>query len=265
MITEMRLGWRAPAGTPLQSGRMSAPRPPRDRRRPPRDRQRGNSLLLALIVLSALAALGSLTVVSTQSSLKTTTNDRSQSIAMYAAESGAAVAMNFLRSHFDPDTVNPYSDWSAYLKRNNANVVSVPTTDIPSNDVLPGQPNNLFSADQHAWFDIQFYNNRNDPLFLAPDGQCDGDGRLIIRTTGHGPQGSIAIIEWEVQRADYTVGWGLGPGLGSDGFLVPPGPLPPPPLFGFPPPATAHGWGYFMGAPPTVPGMVLIGWHIVSL
>ena len=235
---------------------MSAPRPPRDRRRPPRDRQRGNSLLLALIVMSALATLGSLTVVSTQSSLKTSTNDRSQTIAMYAAESGAAVAMNFLRSHFNPATTNQFSDWSAYLKQSNNNVVSVPTTDIPSNDVLPGLPNNLFSADQHAWFDIQFYNNRNDPLFGAPDGQCDGDGRLIIRTTGHGPQGSVAIIEWEVQRTDYTRGWPGGPPLPA-GFPVQ---VPTPGL-----PVVAFPWDGFTGALPTTEGVVLVGWHIVSL
>jgi hypothetical protein len=239
---------------------MSVLRPPRDRLRPPRDRQRGNSLLLALIVMSALATLGSLTVVSTQSSLKTSTNDRSQAIAMYAAESGAAVAMVFLRNHFDPNTTNPYSDWSAYLKQSNVNVVSVPATDIPSNDVLPGLPNNLFSPDQHAWFDIQFYNNRNDPLFNAPSTQCDGDGRLIIRTTGHGPQGSVAIVEWEVQRTDYTRGWTVTfpQTLGPDGFVTPAGVLPPVP------PAPAFPWGFAGGMVTTDP-VVLVGWHIVSL
>src|SRR5437762_1816408 len=74
--------------------------------RKPRDRQRGNSLVLALIVMSALATLGSLTVVSVQSSLKTSTNDRSQTIALYAAESGAAYAMDFLRAK---------GDWTPYL------------------------------------------------------------------------------------------------------------------------------------------------------
>jgi hypothetical protein len=249
VIAQMRMEWRAPGGTPLQSDRMSAPRPPRDR-------QRGNSLLLALIVMSALATLGSLTVVSTQSSLKTTTNDRSQAIAMYAAESGAAVAMNFLRNHFTSTPGTQYSSWSAYLKRGNLNVVSVPTTDIPSNDVLPGLPNNLFDADQNAWFDIQFYNNRNDPLFAAPDAQCDGDGRLIIRTTGHGPQGSIAILEWEVQRTDYTRGWPGGPPL-PNGFPVQPT-TPGLPVVAFP-------WDTFAGAPPLTEGVVLVGWHIVSL
>lgn len=245
-----------PGRTPLHCARMFAPRPPRDR-------ERGNSLLLALIVMSALATLGSLTVVSTQSNLKTATNNRAQTIALYAAESGAAVAMDFLRNHFDPATPNAYSDWSAYLMQGNQNVVPVSTANIPSNDALPGSPNNLFSPDQNAWFDIQLYNNRNDPLFNANNGQCDGDGRLIIRVTGRGPQGSVAIVEWEVQRTDYTRGWlapwGIYPpgSFGPDGFLVAPaGTLPPaPPVF--------PGWNNF--TPPVAPGMVLIGWHIVSL
>ena len=222
--------------------------------RPPRNRERGNSLLLALIVMSALATLGSLTVVSTQSNLKTSTNNRAQTIALYAAESGAAVAMNFLRNHFDPATPNAYSDWSAYLVRSNLNVASMSTADVPSNDALPGTPNNLFSPDQNAWFDIQLYNNRNDPLFNANTGQCDGDGRLTIRSTGHGPQGSVAIVEWEIQRVDYTLGWPGGPGPPAP----PPFPVQAPPLF--------PGWNGFIQPPfDATKGVVLIGWHIVSL
>src|SRR4051812_41556730 len=108
----------------------------------PRDRQRGNSLLLALIVMSALAALGSLTVVSVQSSLKASTNDRSQAIAMYAAESGAALAVVFLRYHFDPA-----AGWSAYVKQNKnpATVVPLGAPDLLSSGAQPGAPNNPFS------------------------------------------------------------------------------------------------------------------------
>lgn len=234
-------------------------RPPRA----PRDRQRGNSLLLALIVMSALATLGSLTVVSTQSSLKTSTNNRAQTIAMYAAESGAAVAMEFLRHHFDPNTANTFSDWSAYLTQSNANVGLVPTSDIPSNGVRPGDPsgNNLFSADQNAWYEIQLYNNRNDPKFNDAPGQCDGDGRLIIRSTGHGPQGSVAIIEWEVQRTDYTRGW-QGPPLATP----PPDPFAPAAAAALvAPPFGAPNFWWFAGAMTQTDGVVLVGYHVVSL
>ncbi len=146
--------------------------------RRPRARQRGNSLLLALIVMSVLATLGALTVVSVQSSLKTSTNDRSETIARYAAESGAAVAMDFLRT-------NVAVDWNSYITTPPA---------FPSNGALPGAPGNLFSPDQNAWFSVEILNNHNDPNYPS-----ESDKQVIIRSTGHGPQSSVAIIEWEVR------------------------------------------------------------------
>jgi hypothetical protein len=148
----------------------------------PRDCQRGNSLLLALIVMSSLATLGSLTVVSVQSSLKASTNDRSQTVAMYAAESGGAFAMEFLRArHTD--------DWNPYF------AAPLPCA---GNGVLPGILGNPFSPDLNAWYEVEIVNNRNDPGPLPGD----NDKQVIIRSTGHGPQGSLAIIEWEVQWVD---------------------------------------------------------------
>ena len=227
----------------------------------PRDSQRGNSLLLALIVMSALAALGSLTVVSTQSSLKTTTNDRAQSIALYAAESGAAVAMDFLHRHFETAPVAPAKPgWSAYIVANNTNVASVSTALIPTNGQPPGA--NPFGLDQQAWYDIQLYNNRNDPGYATGD---DRDGRLIIRSTGHGPQGSLAILEWEVQRVGYFYAKTTAPPL----LVTDPLTMPPvdPPDFPWQPPLTPLADpNPVPGGPPTgAYGVVLIGWHIVSL
>jgi Tfp pilus assembly protein PilX len=123
-------------------------RPPR----PPRDPERGNSLLLALIVMSALATLGSLTVVSMQSSLQMSTNDRAQTIAMYAAESGAAVAMDFLRKNFDPSGTAPFSgatSWGAYCAANNQPPLVNMATVVLSSDARPGDAahHNLFDLD----------------------------------------------------------------------------------------------------------------------
>ena len=163
----------------------------------PRDRQRGNSLVLALIVMSALATLGSLTVVSVQSSLKASTNDRSQAIALYAAESGAAYAMDFLRA-------NALSDWTPYFTPPN---VSYPVDpNFPANRAQPKAGGNPFSDDQNAWFEIRFMNN-------AEDTAADTDKRVIIHSTGHGPLGSVAIVEWEVKldnphsNSFILVGW----------------------------------------------------------
>src|SRR6185503_18790616 len=121
------MGCPSPGGTPYTTARMTS------RRR--RDRERGNSLLLALIVMSSLATLGALTVVSVQSSLKASTNDRAQSIAMYAAESGGAAAMDFLRA-------NRGNPWALYF----------PSLPCLGNNILPGAPGNAFSADQNAWY-----------------------------------------------------------------------------------------------------------------
>jgi Tfp pilus assembly protein PilX len=191
--------------------------------RAPRDRQRGNSLLLALVVLSALATLGSLTVVSVQSSLKTSTNDRSQTVAMYAAESGAAAAMDYLRQH-----LSPVKAWSRYVHPNNNPIETLGAPDLPASGALPGTPDNLFSADQNAWFSVEILNNRNDPNFNAANDN-DADAQVIIRSTGHGPQGSVAIIEWEIRRT------------------------------GSPPATSGPPWKGVNASDP----IVLVGWHIV--
>jgi hypothetical protein len=216
-----------------------------------RDPERGNSLLLALIVLSALATLGTLTVVSVQSSLKTSTNDRSQSIALYAAESGAAVAMDMLRAPGAYDPADPGTGWSQFVKQNNAGVVPLTTAQLPSNGAQPGTPNNLFTSDLSAWYSVEIYNNRYDPWFSQPPPN-DGDGIVIIRSTGHGPQGSLAIVEWTVQRI---------------GDPQPSPPAPPPPIPPPPPPRRLADLPAVAQQPPipspSSPGVVLIGWHIV--
>lgn len=175
--------------------------------RPPRDRQRGNSLLLALIVMSSLATLGALTVVSVQSSLKASTNDRAQAIALYAAESGGAAAMDFLRA-------NRAADWTTYFGPLPPPTPPGPPPPLPckGNNVLPGAPGNAFSADQNAWYAVQLFNNRNEDIGGPPG--SDVDKQVVIRSTGHGPQGSVAIVEWEIKWQDHPglqpmilVGW----------------------------------------------------------
>jgi Tfp pilus assembly protein PilX len=189
--------------------------------RPRRDPQRGNSLLLALIVMSSLATLGSLTVVSVQSSLKSSTNDRSQTIAQYAAESGAAIAIEYLRTHF-----NGNNAWSALVNTNNDPAKPLGPPELNSGGAQPGAPDNPFSLDQNAWFTIELLNNLDDPGLGTA---VDTDAQIIIRSTGHGPQGSVAIVEWEVRR------------------------------FGHPnPPQSPDPW-----APNPSTPVVLVSWHVV--
>lgn len=161
-----------------------------------RNSQRGNALLLAMIVLTSLATLGSLTVVSVQGGIATSNNDRFHATAVYAAESGGAVAMDFLRKN-----VNLATGWGAYVSPNNQSPVK---PGIPGNNAVFGSPGNLFSQDVRGSYSVEIYNNRTDPGFAAG---TDSDARVIIRSTGYGPDGAIAILEWEISATSIT---GLG-------------------------------------------------------
>jgi Tfp pilus assembly protein PilX len=158
-------------------------------RHPTRTRERGNAMILALIVLVALGTLSSLTVITVQSGLTTATNDRFHSLAVYAAESGGASAMEFLRTHMDPVT-----GWSAYITANNATpYVAVPG--ITGNDAQPGATGNPFSIDTQAWYHVDIFNDRSDAGFATAS---DSNKRVIIHATGHGPNGAVSIVEWDI-------------------------------------------------------------------
>lgn len=158
--------------------------------RPARARERGNSMLLALIVLGALGTLSALTVVSVQGGLATAGNDRYHTIAVYAAESGGAAAMDFLRQN-----INQSTGWTAYVSPKNA---SPQQPAFPGNNQAVGASGNVFTADTQAAYSVQILNNRNDPGYVAG---TDSDKRVVIRSTGYGPNGAVAVIEWDISGA----------------------------------------------------------------
>lgn len=160
-----------------------------------RNPERGNSLVLAMIVLTALGTLSVLTVFRVRGAIQTQSSDRFHSIALYAAESGAAAAMEYLRSAIDPTT-----GWTALVSANNDSPQA--PSDIIGNDQPSGDADNPLSADLSAWYHVEIYNNRNDLGFA---GGTDEDSRVIIRSTGHGPDGAIAIIEWEITSNVLTM------------------------------------------------------------
>ena len=153
-------------------------------------------MLLALIVLGALGTLSALTVVSVQGGIATAGNDRFHSIAVYAAESGGAAAMDFLRKN-----LNLTTGWSAYISASNA---SPPQPALPGNNQASGTAGNLFSADTQGWYSVQILNNRSDSGYAAG---AENDKRVVIRSTGYGPNGAVAVIEWDISGANAT---GLG-------------------------------------------------------
>jgi hypothetical protein len=156
---------------------------------PCRDSQRGNVMLLVLLALVGLAAVGGITALSVTRSGHAASHDRFKAIALYAAESGAASAMDFLRRSSVEGT-----SWSTFVTSNNSAPLS--PTGIAGNMIAPGEIGNPFSDDEQAWYEVALLNNPSDPQLAAGE---DGDHRLIIRSTGHGPDGAVARIEWEIQ------------------------------------------------------------------
>jgi len=168
------------------------------------DRQRGSAMLVALIAVGGLITLGGMTVLSVQGGLTAVSHDRHRSAALYAAESGAAVGMVFLRAHVDGAKF-----WSDYVNPNNANPQK--PADIAGNGVLPGEAGNILSADMNAWYEVEILNNVDDTSpanntlhgFAAGD---DLDGIVILRSTGHGPNGTTAQVEWKVMNGGVNGG-----------------------------------------------------------
>ena len=142
-----------------------------------------------MIVLVALGMLSMLTLMNVRSGMQTSSGDRFRATAMYAAESGAAAAMEYLRSR-----INPGTGWTAFLDQS--------PTDLPGNDAPVGDAGNPFSTDLHAWYHVEILNNRNDAGYTS---NADLDKRVIIRATGHGPDNATAVIEWEIKSNTVSV------------------------------------------------------------
>lgn len=144
-------------------------------------------MLLAMIVLTALGTLSSLTVVTVQGGIASAGNDRFHTIAVYAAESGGMAAIDFLRRNLSLAT-----GWTAYVSPGNSDP---PQPDLPGNNQDAGTSGNLFSSDVPGWYSVQILNNRTDSGFASGN---DNDKRVVIRSTGYGPNGAVAVVEWEI-------------------------------------------------------------------
>ncbi len=164
-----------------------------------RNRERGSVLLIAMIALVALVTLGSLTVVTVRSSLSGTTHERFKAVALSAAEAGIAVGINYARTRYSQQT-----KWTSLLVPQPA--VNRPL-DLPGNTLHPDDPNNLFSLDAQAWYEVEFVNNTDDGVY-DPVGDfhagfrdgVDNDGRIIIRSIGHGPNNAAVRLEIEIMN-----------------------------------------------------------------
>jgi len=154
-------------------------------------------MVVMLIVLVALGTIAGLTVVSVQGGAAAANAQRFSSMALYAAESGAAAAMQFLKANVHrPAPPSPVTDqyFSALVEPDNVSPQS--PQGIPGNNVQPGTPGNLLSDDQQGWYEVTLLNNPGDPGLAAGN---DTDGIIIIQVTGHGPNGAVKKLVWEVR------------------------------------------------------------------
>jgi hypothetical protein len=174
-------------------GRISADRT-LGGRRTPRDTQRGSTLALTLILISSLMALGTITVLNNVSELKAGAQSRFTQEALYAAESGASAALEFLR-----DNCSPTNLFSAYMSP--ANATPAAPIGIVGNNIKPPATTNPFVAsdpETQMWYSVTILNNVEDEGYAAG---TDKDGRVILRSTGYGRDGMVQTIEMQVEAS----------------------------------------------------------------
>jgi type II secretory pathway pseudopilin PulG len=166
-------------------------------------------MVVMMVVLVALGTIAGLTVISVQGGSATANAQRFSSMALYAAESGAAAAMTFLKANVatPPPTSEPY--FSALVEPSNSPAQS--PAGIAGNNAQPGTAGNLLSNDQQGWYEVTLLNNRSDSGYTTGK---DIDGVIIIQVIGHGPNGAVKKLEWEVRSQNGTssdplmlVGW----------------------------------------------------------
>jgi hypothetical protein len=166
-------------------------------------------MVVLLVSLAGIAALGGLTALSVRGSSSAASHHRFKASALYAAESGAAAAVDFLRRQTAAGVA-----WSTLVS---------PYNDAPSspdgivgNNRRPGDPDNPFGEDTASWYEVTILNNPTDVGFVAGE---DTDFRLVLRAIGHGPDDAVATVEWEV-RGNFatTATVNRCPGYGQRGL-----------------------------------------------
>lgn len=153
--------------------------------------ERGSTIVVALIVLSALLMAGTITIVKVQRGTRASSQARFQSIALFAAESGIASGMEFLRTNVHPTTF-----FSAFVSPENTSVQTPPG--IAGNSIAHLDPGNVFSGDTEMSYEVSVLNNVDDPGFVAGD---DTDAVVTLRSVGKGPGTSLVVLEVSVDAS----------------------------------------------------------------
>lgn len=147
--------------------------------------ERGAALIVALLALVALLGIGGITMLAVQSEIRSSGNDRFEQMALYAAESGAAAGMEYLRTNCNTTTL-----FSTSVEPNNVNPQSPAA--IIGNSRMPGTAGNPFALGSQIWYQVILLNNREDGGLVAGN---DEDGQIVLRSIGHGPNQTQVTLE----------------------------------------------------------------------
>ncbi len=143
--------------------------------------QRGSVMVIAMVTLSGLLAVAALTLVKVKRGLNASSQARFQSMALFAAESGIAAGMEYLRGN------NVGSNFTAVL-----DTTPTGSTGIAGNTILSGQTNSLFSSDVEMSFTASILNNTDDPSFAIG---VDSDNIVVLHVVGRGPGNSMVVLD----------------------------------------------------------------------
>lgn len=147
--------------------------------------------MISLVTLVGLLAIGGITLMSVQSEITASGASRFEQTAMYAAESGVAAGLEYLRSSCETNG----AFFSNLVEPDNVNPV-MPTA-IAGNNKRPGEAGNLFSIDADIWYQVEILNNTIDQGFSSGN---DLDAIVVLRSRGYGPNNTQSVIEVEVRN-----------------------------------------------------------------
>jgi hypothetical protein len=156
----------------------------------PRDPEKGAALIVALVALVALLGIGGVTILAVQSETRSSGSDRFTQAAMYAAESGAAAGMEYIRNNCS--ITDLFSD---FVEPNNVNPQK--PADLFGNMKQPGDAQNPFTAGSQLWYEVTLLNNPGDGGFTLGE---DHDGIIMLQIVGHGPNGAQATLQLDLQN-----------------------------------------------------------------
>jgi Tfp pilus assembly protein PilX len=148
--------------------------------RHPHRHERGATLIVALVAIVALLGIGMVTVLSVRSDTVAAGSDRFQTMALYAAESGVAAGMDFLRSNC-PTTSAGFTS-----------MLGTAPTGITGNNVQSGT-GYPFTTGSKNYYSVSIKNNAGETSAAA-----DSDYTVVLRSVGYAPNSTQVVLEVEV-------------------------------------------------------------------